>query len=685
MRLIKFLILHLLPFLLYSKVHAQTVVEEIEEELLQYLAENIEEDMDIGEVSENLLRMARNPINLNTANRQQLSGLYILSPLQINNLLEHRRITGSFVSLMELQGIDGFDIPTIRILANFVKISPPSSLADFDGKSMWNQSEQEVMLRYGRFLQKSRGYLIKDPEKSRYLGSIDRISMRYRFNYQNKLRISLNMSKDAGEPFFDRYQKYGFDFLSGSISLRDIGRAKQVVVGDFALQLGQGLVVWNGLSFGKGGLASSMSKQGAGLKPYTSMNENQFLRGTAISYSFNRLNVIGFFSIKKVDGRVDEVGGAKLISSLSVSGLHRTPNEINNRKAVLQKVWGSHLNYTKNRLNIGTTFMMTHWDGDIVKGNTLRNVYDFEGRSLTSLSFNYDYTYKNIYTYGETAHSLKGGLATVNGVIASLDPKLSVFVNQRYYQKNYWQFYAQGVGETSQVRNEKGIYSGMVYHPSRKINAMFYVDIFKFPWLRFRSDAPSHGVDFLTQFQYIWYKKGKATIRYRHRLRQENGGAESATSESMLEDIVRQQLRLEFQYQWSARWTTRSRGEYQLYFKEMDRNQRGILLYQDVFYKPGFINKLQINWRLAMFKTDSYETRLYAYENNVLYASSFPAYYQKGWRGYINLRYKISRNLDLWGRYAGTWLGNEETIGSGLDLIEGNKKTEVTLQVRWRL
>lgn len=86
-----------------------------------------------------------------------------------------------------------------------------------------------------------------------------------------------------------------------------------------------------------------------------------------------------------------------------------------------------------------------------------------------------------------------------------------------------------------------------------------------------------------------------------------------------------------------------------------------------------------------MFKTDSYETRLYAYENNVLYASSFPAYYQKGWRGYINLRYKISRNLDLWGRYAGTWLGNEETIGSGLDLIEGNKKTEVTLQVRWRL
>lgn len=493
------------------------------------------------------------------------------------------------------------------------------------------------------------------------------------------------MSKDAGEPFFDSHQKYGFDFISGSISLRDLGRVNQVVVGDFALQLGQGLVVWNGLSFGKGGLVSSMSKQGVGLKPYTSMNESQFLRGAAISYSFKRLNAISFFSIKRVDGSVEEIEGEKLINSLPVSGLHRTPNELNNRKAVLQTVWGSHLTYTKNRLNIGATLMGTHWDGEIVKGNALRNLYDFEGRSLTSVSFNYDYTYQNIYAYGETAHSLKGGLATVNGIIASLDPKLSIFINQRYYQKNYWQFYAQGVGETSQVRNENGIYSGMVYHPSRKINAMFYVDMFKFPWLSFRSDAPSHGIDFLTQFQYIWYKKGKATIRYRHRLRQENGGAESGTPENMLEDILRQQLRVEFQYQWNSRWSTRSRGEYQLYFKEKSKSQKGILLYQDVFYKPGFFKNLQLNWRMARFETDSYDTRLYAYENNVLYASSFPAYYLKGWRGYFNIRYKISRKLDLWGRYAGTWLDNEETIGSGLDLIEGNRKTEVTMQVRWRL
>ena len=72
------------------------------------------------------------------------------------------------------------------------------------------------------------------------------------------------------------------------------------------------------------------------------------------------------------------------------------------------------------------------------------------------------------------------------------------------------------------------------------------------------------------------------------------------------------------------------------------------------------------------------------FENDVLYAYSVPAYQGKGIRFYVNGRYKLSRNTDLWIRYAMINYTNQETIGTGGDLIEGNKRSDIRLQLRFQ-
>lgn len=661
--------------------YGQQEEEDIVEVLLEQLDEEMAESVDVSEITEKLHSYLRRPLNLNVATEVELGGL-LLSPQQIENLLYHRRFTGPIVSILELQAIDGFDLQLIERIRPFVRIVDESPLKGMTLKKMLDKDEGMLMFRYGRTLERQSGFNIEDESKSRYLGDPNRYALRYRWNFDNRIRIALNMEKDAGEPFFKEQQKYGFDFYSGHVELRGVNKyVKKIVVGDYALQFGQGLVAWNGLSFGKGVWIGSVARQGQGLLAYSSMNETNFMRGLATSIQKGNWEWTPFVAYNPISGKVEELDAQRTISTISVSGLHRTPTELSYRKAINQTVFGTNLAFRHRRLKLGLTYMGLRYDGHKVKGDDLRQLFDFEGKSLHSFSTHYNYSIRNYYLFGETAYSINGGWAINNGVIASLHSKLSVFANYRNYHRDYHSYFGQSLAEGSNLANEKGVYTGVVYHPSRKIEWVNYVDIFQFPWLRYRVDAPSSGTDFLSQFTYTWYKIGKLTFRYRHRLKQENV-ALAVRNTILLADVTRQQFRVDFQYKLGKSWRIRTRGEVSDYFKEEANSSNGYLVYQDVFWQVRQ-TKLQLNMRFAYFDTD-YDSRIYAYENDVLYASGFPMYSEKGMRSYLNVRYKLSRNVDLWARYGLSYYPDRAELGSGLDKIQGSKKSELKLQLRWQ-
>ena len=57
-----------------------------------------------------LERFRRNPLNMNTADENDLRELKILSGLQIANFISYRKLFGKFISIYELQAVPAWDV-----------------------------------------------------------------------------------------------------------------------------------------------------------------------------------------------------------------------------------------------------------------------------------------------------------------------------------------------------------------------------------------------------------------------------------------------------------------------------------------------------------------------------------------------------------------------------------------------
>jgi hypothetical protein len=649
------------------------------EELFESLSEELPEDTDLSELSEKWAYYLKHPIDLNKTDGTELAELQFVDPLLLQRLIEHRQVSGDFINELEIQSIDGFDTRIVNLLLPFVKVGENSP---FTG-TKFKDFSHEFMLRYGRTLERTKGYQILDTTRSRYLGDPNRYAIRYRANLKDKIRLAINMEKDAGEPFFKDKQKLGFDFYGISLSVKAIGPVRNLVVGDYALQFGQGLSMWNGLSFGKGGLVQNTARQGIGIKQYSSLNEVDFMRGITGTLRLRRFEVTPYFSYRAIDANVDDNIEPRVIKTIAKTGLHRTPTEQHYRNAAHRMTYGLNVLWRYNRFKAGINFNQSQLDVIKLRGTSNRQQYDFEGDVLRNISLYTNYTIRNIHLFGEYASSLEGGTALLLGAIVSLHPRLSTVVLVRNYKKNYHTFYGQGFGESSSTSNEEGVYAGLTYQLARKLVWSNYVDVFRFPEAKYQADTGSVGADFFSQLSYIWYKKGQLTLRYRNRLKQVNYVGEGQT-ESGLVNSAKQQLRIEFQYKLNRIWTIRYRAEANLLQKEYENDNKGYMFYQDIFWKPE-VGKIQLNSRIAYFQTDTYENRIYAYENDVLYASGFGMYASRGWRTYLNLRYRINHNLDIWTKYGIYYYPGKETIGTGLDEIKGNRKSEIKIQLRWQL
>ena len=95
--------------------------------------------------------------------------------------------------------------------------------------------------------------------------------------------------------------------------------------------------------------------------------------------------------------------------------------------------------------------------------------------------------------------------------------------------------------------------------------------------------------------------------------------------------------------------------------------------------------KLKAQFRLAYFDTDSYNARIYAYENNVLYGYSFPAYYNRGFRSYLNLNWKPYPLITFYLKAGITYYPDKSTLSSSLTQVNDNKLFDLTLQIRIKL
>ena len=231
--------------------------------------------------------------------------------------------------------------------------------------------------------------------------------------------------------------------------------------------------------------------------------------------------------------------------------------------------------------------------------------------------------------------------------------------------------------------NEKGLYTGISIRPADVWRIDAYADFYKFPWLKYLVNAPSVGADYLLQISYKPNKELDMYVRYRTENKSKNYNAGDIAITSIT-GKPKQNLRTQINYKLSAELTLRNRVEMVWYAKDQLDAQQGFSFYTDLLFKPSR-KKYSGNIRLQFFETDGYDSRLYAFENDVMFSYSIPVLYGKGMRYYVNLNYDINKKLAFWFRFAQTIYKGQTTVGTGLDEIIGNKKTEIKLQLQYKI
>ncbi|QQS30500.1 MAG: helix-hairpin-helix domain-containing protein [Sphingobacteriales bacterium] len=675
------------------------------DEMIENLTEDLEDaEIDYDTYQEKLYDYLQKPLKLNKVDYDDISELGLLSDIQINGILNYRNMIGNFISIYELQSVPELDMETCRRIAPFFTAG---DLDDFHipVKHLFYKGQHQIFIRYTRLLENQAGFIPSTQsdgtEAPRYKGSPERIYTRYRYNYGTRLSYGFTAEKDPGEEFFRGSQKRGFDFYSAHLYLRNIGVFKHVALGDYEIRLGQGLIAWTGLAFRKSSFVMNIARNSQPVKAYTSVNEALFYRGGAATVGHKNWEATLFASYKPIDANlttqvsdttivdveteegdvvIEDAAELQEASSLLISGLHRTDAELADRNAIRQFVTGGSMGYKSRKLQLCFNSIYTRLDANLVPQTSAYNQYRFTGNELLNISMDYRFLWRNFHFFGETAISDNGGLATLNGLLVALDSKVSLSVLHRYYQRNFQTLYAAPFAESTLPNNETGTFIGLFLKPIYKIEISAYADIYKHPWLKFLTDAPSHGADFLLQATFKPVRDYEMYLRFRTETKGRNT-PDNITVTDYLSDQLRGNLRYHLQCRISKTITLKTRLETTWYKHGEPPAEFGYMIMQDFIFKPLSF-PLSFSTRFALFDTPSYNTRIYAYENDVLFVFSVPPYYNRGSRFYLTLRYKVFKNLDVWLRFAQTYWANQDSIGTGNDQIEGNTRSEVKAMMR---
>jgi hypothetical protein len=682
----------LLSFLSFAPMMGQEV-EAVTDEWTENLAEDIvsrsEGEIDLTEFLAYLEDLRENPVNLNHAKAEELEELHMLNEFQVASLLDYIKINGELVSIYELQYIPGFTTELAARLKPFVVTSPKDRVIDDLQEISQIKPKGIAIFRTQHSLEKLAGFsksadTLANSASSYFSGSPGKYYMQYSYQFSTRINAGLTVEKDNGEPFICKGKYPMPDFNSFHVLISEMGLIKKLAVGDFQIGFGQGLTWWSGYGFGKTSSLQNLRRTGQGIKAYSSCDENRFMRGIGTCLGLGKFDLSLFISRKKIDANISKYDSLRnepvSFSSFQTSGIHSTSSEIADKDAVLEQITGGHLTFRGEHLRIGASLVQTNWNAAYDPLPVSYKVFSFRGKSATNAGIDMEARFGNISLYGELAKCALGGLAFIQGASFDFQHKVYLSVIYRNYSKKYFSPYASAFAESSVPANERGVFTALNFKPAQHLLVTTYLDIFNFPWLKYRLSQPATGSDFNIQFQYSGNNRYSITLRYQ----EERGMQDSVIENAGVPPVIgkfREKLRLNITVTAAQNLTLMSRLELQQLKQTGMKTEKGYLIFQDLAYKFQKI-PLKLVMRYSIFETDSYNSRIYGYESDMLHVYSVPAFSGKGMRYSVLVQYKISQRIDFWLKLGRNLYPDQASVGSGVNLINTNHKTDLGLEIR---
>lgn len=597
-----------------------------------------------------------NPLNINLVSETELQSSLLFSADQINAFLAFRKQIGSFQSILELQTIPSWDLDFLRRIQDYVVCNPLHPL-------WWkpNASTHQILFKTDWTAETKKGFT--DPDlrsKTRYVGDRTNQTLRYRGQLNANLRMGFLLQKDAGEKDLS-------DFSSGFIEFKSKGVLEKVILGDFINQWGQGLVQSGGFSLGKSFESiKATQKFNLGGLAYSSSVEYGYYRGINTTLKLTEfLRIQTFASYRNLDATtgIDSVGQAYLRTRVE-DGFHRTSSEISHKDAMQEKTTGANISYSPLSfpLVLQLNGVYTLWSLPKPIGIGYKQP-EWSGNELQNYSLSFQYPIHNIRMVGELAYSNNRNFSLLQSGATSLSKKIDISYLFRQYTSGYFSPKSNGLSENSENLNEIGLFLGLGYQINKRMKLSSYVDYFRFPGPKYQVVASNtSGWEFLSRLQ--WEKRHSA-----------RGFIQGKWTRKEDKHLI--QISLDGHYIAIKSWDFHVRAMASKLGSEI-----GYLLLQDVKWDQG---KWNVQGRFAYMNTPSYDTRNYAYEPGVPYSFLLPAYAGKAIKTTVVMAYQWNREITIAAKYARIQYRDRTEVGSGLDAIEGNTKTDITLQISYKM
>lgn len=666
-----------------NNLSAQHVLEEIAEQLITNDEDNAYQWENLFE---ELSDLKENPLNINSATKEQLERFPFLNSQLIENILYYLYKYGAMVSINELMVVEDMDLATFRLLKPFITCQPLEEKTHTPTlKSILKYGKQELSARMDIPLYTRAGYqpftsdYIKENPNKRYLGPSFYHNLRYKFRYTDKVYIGFTAEKDPGEPFFAGNNKKGYDYYSPYFYIRDFGKIRALALGNYRLNYGYGLVMNTDFNMGKTTALNTLLNRESGIKKHSSTDEYNYFQGIAGSIQLSEhFTADAFYSYRQMDGIVDN----RFITSLKEDGYHRIPRDYEKKNSLTNQLIGSNIQYNGKNFELGLTAVYNFFNKVLNPTYRPYNKYYPRGSDFFNLGANYKFFLKKLTWMGEVAMDKDRRMAALNTLRYRPKANFQLIAMHRFYDVAYQSMYARSVGEGSMVQNESGFYLGMEADELWYFKLTAYIDFFYFPWKKYQmTKNGTRGIDGVIQLDYSPTHELDMFIRYRYKNKFKDYNP--AEGDKITVPYIQQKGRYQLTYSPNDELVLKTTADVVYNAYQHKDPSKGFLIKQSIGYKFPKL-PLQLDASVAWFKTDDYASRITVYEKSLLYSFSMPSFYGEGERFSFNTRYELNKHIVLQGKYACTHYRDREVISSGLEQIEGNLKSDLYFQVQFK-
>jgi hypothetical protein len=624
-------VLHMLavPLANAQEEHLSNLINRIAEELT-YDGDEAGREL----LTEMLMELSLNPVRINSGDIDETGRLFFLTPFQVLSITTHVNRTGNILSANEIANLHGFTRELTEMIMPFVTFSrePLNLNLNYSTKA----SQRLVLTTALKF---SDG--IADPEKY-YI----KRSLRYRIETGNLTAI-LTTAGDAGEAPF--YHSGKPDFVSGSVSVKGGRSLKNMIIGDFTARSGMGLVLNSGYKPYLAMTSSSYMGQRDGVTAYTSVNESNYLRGTAATLKTGSTETSIFISSRRRDARLKYGGDGNLFADILASPpIHNSMSSMSAKGTLTEHSAGVLTAIGTGQFRAGVAASFTSFSIPVNESGTdISGLFSLNRSHTFNAGVSYRFAAGAFSGSGEIAAGTSGAMATAHSVNIRLDDRIAVNLVYRNYGMKYYGHLSGGPGRNITTGNEEGLMTRVSFEAARNLFLYAGADIFHFPWLKQNSSFPSYGAKYEIKAVYEPSAVTSAYLVFSGSESQRNpaGSVLMPGSASLKQQTIRLSLTLKPLSQLTIRTN--------LFLKQTGAGTRGTMLAADCGYSPTLL-PVSLWFRHAVYTTEGFDTALYLYENDMLYGFSVPALHGEGSRSTVVIGVKIKRYAELRLKYSNT-------------------------------